>query len=447
LADELSELVDAPAERPDVEYKAWLDLKVPKHRADLARHIAALANLGGGYLIFGIDDSGMSCGPAPAVFAVDHDVVAAITKKYLEPPLHCDVQVTASSTGVQHPVIRVPPHGATPICAKANGPEVDGKVTGIVAGAYYLRKPGPESSQIVTAADWREVIRRCALHDRTAILAAVTAALSGNSATASSIEAPKLLEIWAAAADKDYLTQIDKVEFAVPLQDCRLQLSYRIETETEEALPFQGLVNVLRQVGGEVDQHVQSGWSLFHVFATASLAPRWSSNPSAEDDEFLEASAVNLDQTLNADQTLGFDLWRVSPKGQATVIREYWEDTKDFRLQPRATLNPRIMARVLGELVRHAEAFSSRFSAPLRVQFRCEWRGLRGRRLFVPNAIPFHTAEARTDYVVTIGRWAVGALASEIPEIVANLGGKVTRALASTLSAVFSDTDPTELKC
>ena len=41
---ELQELVDAPRERLDVEYKAWLDLTDRETSAKLAKHLCALAN-------------------------------------------------------------------------------------------------------------------------------------------------------------------------------------------------------------------------------------------------------------------------------------------------------------------------------------------------------------------------------------------------------------------
>jgi len=53
---ELQELVDVPRERLDVEYKAWPNLDDRETRAKLARHLCALANFGGGFLVFGIDD-------------------------------------------------------------------------------------------------------------------------------------------------------------------------------------------------------------------------------------------------------------------------------------------------------------------------------------------------------------------------------------------------------
>lgn len=169
VADWLSELVDAPGERLDVEYKAWLDLTAPKHRADIARYIAELASPGGGHLVLGINDDLTSSCPASHGLDVDQGDVAAIARKYLEPPVDCDVRPTRFAAGVEHPDIAAPPHGPTPICAKANGPEIGGKVTGIVATACYLRKPGPESGQIATASEWRDVIRPRALLDRAAI--------------------------------------------------------------------------------------------------------------------------------------------------------------------------------------------------------------------------------------------------------------------------------------
>lgn len=131
---------------------------------------------------------------------------------------------------------------------------------------------------------------------------------------------------------------------------------------------------------------------------------------------------------VTTDRSLGFDLWRVSPAGKATVIREFWEDTPDFGLKPRTMFNPVTMAITLAELVYHADALASRFAAPQRVEFRCEWRGLRGRRLSNPSGIPFSGRTAEADMVATIGQWPIGILGNAVPEIVVALGGKVARA-------------------
>ncbi|MCE9523139.1 MAG: ATP-binding protein, partial [Alphaproteobacteria bacterium] len=90
MRDDPQDLVDNPAETLSVEHKQWLDLTDKGVRADLARHIAALANHGGGVIVFGFTDDMKFAGANPFA-AVDRDVIASIVTKYLEPPFHCDV--------------------------------------------------------------------------------------------------------------------------------------------------------------------------------------------------------------------------------------------------------------------------------------------------------------------------------------------------------------------
>ena len=53
---DLTDLIENPREDLGIECKAWLDLNENIQRAKVARHIAALANYGGGYLLFGFND-------------------------------------------------------------------------------------------------------------------------------------------------------------------------------------------------------------------------------------------------------------------------------------------------------------------------------------------------------------------------------------------------------
>src|ERR1043166_516500 len=104
--DELRELLDSPNETLAVEYKSWLDLTDNETRADLARHIAALANHGGGTIVFGITDVMNFDGPNPFPTVVyDRDLIAGIVKRYLEPPFQCDVHTITSTAGNDHPVV------------------------------------------------------------------------------------------------------------------------------------------------------------------------------------------------------------------------------------------------------------------------------------------------------------------------------------------------------
>jgi hypothetical protein len=107
---DLQELVDGPNETLDVEYKEWLDLGTAEVRVDLARHIAALSNHGGGALVFGFTDAMAFAGTNQFV-AVDRDAIAGIVKRYLEPAFQCDVRVVRSAVGNEHSVVLVPAHG------------------------------------------------------------------------------------------------------------------------------------------------------------------------------------------------------------------------------------------------------------------------------------------------------------------------------------------------
>jgi predicted HTH transcriptional regulator len=115
---ELQELVDAPNETLGVEYKSGLDLSNQEARADLARHIAAIANHGGGYIVFGFDDLTLQYVASPFAKAIDRDNISSIVKKYLEPTFQCDVVFVRSSAGNEHAIVSVPAHGATPSAPK-----------------------------------------------------------------------------------------------------------------------------------------------------------------------------------------------------------------------------------------------------------------------------------------------------------------------------------------
>ena len=376
---ELQELVDAPKETLEVEYKGWLKLSDNAARADLARHIAALANHGGGRIVFGLADDMTYAGTNPfSTPAIDRDCIAAIVKRYLEPPFHCDVDLVISKAGNQHPVVTVPPHGVAPICAKASGPEIGGKVSGIIQGTYYVRKPGPESAPILTANEWGPLVRRCGMHDR----AAIEAVLRARPATA----APTVdeLKLWHEAARAAFLRDLNAAEeYPQVYEKAHVQLSYCIVTGEGERLQGTELMDSLRQVNNEVRDLVRTGWSMFYIFDRAGIQPVWVVDTTSGEGEqdFLECSMLRdpiLDWT-------GCDLWRVTTAGKATLVREYWEDDADWcksrGVEPGIGFDPNLMLRSVAELVRHARGLAGRFGAATDIEFRCEWHGLAGRVL------------------------------------------------------------------
>jgi hypothetical protein len=170
----LADLVERRMEAPDVEYKNFMPLTENVERAKIARHICALANSGGGWLIFGFENDGSPVEPhPPSLAAYDQDAINGIGARYLEPQPHCETHFVTAASGRTYPVVRVPSHGNVPICAKADGPHEKNGPQGIRKGFHYIRAPGPQSVPIDSPELWRDLLRRCVLAERTNLLASI----------------------------------------------------------------------------------------------------------------------------------------------------------------------------------------------------------------------------------------------------------------------------------
>lgn len=103
---ELQDIVDTPRETERVELKNWLDLTSPENRASIARHLAALANYGGGYVVFGFEDDGRPSSGRPAsLVGYSREAIAGVVERYLTPKFPCRVpHVERLSLGEIHPV-------------------------------------------------------------------------------------------------------------------------------------------------------------------------------------------------------------------------------------------------------------------------------------------------------------------------------------------------------
>src|SRR3990167_9558937 len=112
---ELQDLIERPVEREWLELKSWIDLKDKSSpsRAGIARHLAAIANYGGGYLVFGFNGDGTRCAASGDVRKhYSHDVIAGIVDRYLHPNFQCEVAFE-SFAGVEHAIVWIPSHGAS----------------------------------------------------------------------------------------------------------------------------------------------------------------------------------------------------------------------------------------------------------------------------------------------------------------------------------------------
>ena len=143
---DLTDLIENPREDLGIECKAWLDLNDKIQRAKVARHLAALANYGGGYLLFGFNDDMTRDRnrPLPIRSYYNRDVFSDIVRRYLTPCFQCDVTYASAANGEEFPVVRVPSHTGVPIASRADGPhDKSGRPQGIVSGTYYIRETRP----------------------------------------------------------------------------------------------------------------------------------------------------------------------------------------------------------------------------------------------------------------------------------------------------------------
>ena len=432
---ELEELIDSPRERLDVEYKTWLDLNDNETRAKIARHLCALANFGGGYLIFGVNDNMTSAGPCPATAAgpYDHDTLSGIVKRYLKPTFQVAVyEVNSAVTRVTHPVVWIPSHEAAPVCSTRDGPHSGGKPVGIAQGTHYTRAPGPESIAVATPELWAPIIRRCVLHERQALLAGLEPLLRSPSRPVTDPDAP--LRLWHDAAHNRFLELADVDPLADQLKRAHYQFSYQLNVAERQQLDAAGLLEELRRIGHEVQDLVDPGWTMFWIFDVPGLAPRSAGDTALGDVEFLECSLIKSDIV---EMTLP-DFWRVAPTGLATLIRPYREDRRNMGPDYSAGtwLWPFLMAREIAEVIRHARAFAERFEAPESVFFRLEWRGLHGRTLKDPDEalVRWHGRLAQSDSRVVTRTVPVADLTARWADITADMLSAITRMFDANLS-------------
>lgn len=426
MFEDLSDLVDNPRENLEVELKQWMDLEDKCNRATVARHLAALSNHGGGYLVFGIRDD-LTHDPArpPSLEQFSRDAFSAIVKRFLSPPFQCDVDLITSSSGEIFPVIRVPAHGNVPVYSIRGGPEdAQGRPQGIREGIYYIRAPGPESAPIRSPQEWSTLIRRCTLKDRQTLLGEF--AMLIQPPDAGQTRAQDRLVIWHERLQARYTKIISNqniVDWPQPLADNHYHLSYLI-SHSDPPLDIDDLKRALEVINREVRDTVWTGWSMFYPFTREEIAPAvFPENLDGTGDDLLETNL--LGERVNSRGVP--DFWRVTPDGRASLIRPFREDG---RIQePGCWLWPDTVIRETTELVRHARAFAERFPTASTVSFRCTWNGLRGREFanLCPSDdwLPGYKATANERTVT--GEWPVGQLGFRWHHIVAELACPILR--------------------
>jgi hypothetical protein len=423
---DLADLVNYPRETLDIELKEWMNLTDRVAQAKLAKHIAALANHGGGYLVFGFCDDLSAAPNRPHDLSLfSRDQFSMIVKRYLSPNFQCEVVLVRSSSGHDYPVVRVPSHGNTPIAAKSDGPhDSKGQPQGIKLGTYYIRKTGPESAAALGAEDWQPLLRRCLLADRDNLLTDVARVLQPR-AEPNTHSTENDLQRWhenSEARWRNLVEQTTQFHWLTNIELNHCQLSYNVQFGSGVTIPSIELRQVLEEVNGSVRQTVWTGWSMFYPFTQPEIA-------AAFFPEFNDGSGLNvLESNLIGDGDFDIslpDYWRFAVDGRATIIRPYREDRQRSVVstgrEAGTWLSPETVIRETVELITHARSMAERFDGSS-VEFRCTWRGLGGRKIDDFDGIYWSPGRvAQATQRTTTGRWDIPYLTANWHSVAAEL--------------------------
>ena len=360
----LSDLLVNPVETPEIEIKSWLDPHDDIDRASIAKHLIALANHGGGYLIIGLeeqeDGSYAPAEPRPEnLNGFSTDAINALVGRYAEPAFHCTthlVQHPSSESELKFPIIRVP--GSTaPTRSKRDGP--GGQK--IRQNSYYIRRPGPKSEQPQDGREWDHLVSRCVRENREDLLDAMRAMLSSEPMSKEPTNQEQL-DVWTSLS-LDRWQEItgdrpedDPARFA----EGHFHVSYMLVGQFEES----DLTDLPELLSSAVARH--SGLPPFRVPTDPSRAPYLC-------DETIECWMEGLLPPS--------EFWKASPDGKMFLIRGLQEDFND-RVPPKTILDADIPIYRMGECLLHAEKLATTLGMEDgEVLFQVTYSGLQGREL------------------------------------------------------------------
>jgi hypothetical protein len=429
----LADLVDRRIESPDVEYKRWMPLTEKIERANIARHVCALANAGGGWLVFGFEDDGSPSEPYPdSLAAYNQDAINAIGERYLEPQPHCEVHRVTAESGRVYPVVRVPPNGAIPICAKRDGPQENGQPQGIRSGVHYIRVAGPRSVPIDSPELWRDVLRRSVLAERASLLASIGQLFDGPRATTAS--EPSKLAGWLDAALATW-NESGPITWPVEIAENRAAFAFRLvddQGNTPSSISLGTLDRAIREASAYSQEVAHEG---------AAFDAGWGTTTRAQVTLIDDSEGYELRRMPAAEDRYTLPLlWRVSVDGMGVEITAIPEDSpwvheavegrgRTRAWPPGKRLTPSFQTDTLAQRIGFVRKLAENFPEATRCELAVDYLGLANRTLDDPKPGVYFSLERSS--LVNARRYSVSvsiaALTAELPEVTAALLSPIFR--------------------
>ena len=359
-----------------------MDLSTPENKSKIAKHLCALANFGGGWLIFGISDDGTHSEPhAEDLSLYSQDIINSIVARYLHPVFHCNVYFAQSKkTKKNYPVVRVPPHGAQPVSAKADGPLVNKQRVGVTKGIHYTRLPGPRSEPIDTPELWRPVLHRCVLAEREHLIGSISRLFEQPTLISNTSSLGDFLDeatvSWNESQGKGWLVDpvANRTAFGFQL----------LTSERNEVAPISlmKLTNTIREASNASDAET-NGLPTFSYYG--GLERR--SVILVNDIEGYEAKAIIDKGTY----LFAPSLWRAMINGLGAEVRPFHEDTDWIRSRvqerssrewgPGTRLSARFQASRIFGWIAFVRSFARAFEDAQSLRLIVDYVGLAGRKI------------------------------------------------------------------
>ena len=169
-----------PTESGKVECKRWLDLNDSRNKAIVAKAAIALANSGGGLIVFGVSEDNsvggkLTCEPMPSEFSrYTSDAIGSAINKYADPDIDFSlVFENHPDSGEEYAFVEIAEGMQQPVFAKK---QFDGVIKRLTC---YVRKQGPKSEAPRTAQEWRDLLNWCVRANRDSMLDSIRTIIDG----------------------------------------------------------------------------------------------------------------------------------------------------------------------------------------------------------------------------------------------------------------------------
>jgi hypothetical protein len=400
-----------PTEALDFEVKGWLDLADQEARAAIAKALIALENHGGGFLLIGYtkgpDGRLVPEMTRPASLAsFNNDEFNGIVKRYAEPPFHVDSALqTHPESGEQFPLVIV--RGSSKVPVRADRGSAGNTIR---KDFYYTRRPGPSSEPPQSGAEWDALIRRCVSNQREDIVSLLRQFGYAGAMSARPPQDEHDIVAEFATASQDRWAQLN--ESLPPEHPARISKGYLAMTASLVGTKQQVKASAQDVLSALQNARRYTGWPAFVTLHQEKTSPQLI-------DGCLQAW---LAYTKYPDVGHA-DFWRICMEGKFFLLRGFQEDALTDRGAPGTLFEASIPIWRVGEfLIRVAEVGSVMFEPGFEVVARCEWIGLKGRKLYVHSGRryvpPYSTAQ---DAVVTTGQFSDAAIRDLLPDAVKTL--------------------------